>query len=471
MTRRLVLALLGTLVAALVLVGSGTLVLAWWGARQGTEAELRRQAADLAEGLSATAEQVLGTRPQAEPARVLRTLLVVLRRTLRLDGLELVVLRPTGAVLGTLPDGVVPGDLPFDRLRAGEVVSGHDGRMVFASAAVPAGTADGLVTVVIAREADAGLRPAVRWFLVAGALTVAVGAVVAVVLGRRLTGPLRAAEEATRRLAAGDLGTRLAVPTGGPDDEVASLTRSINAMAEALERSRTVEQQFLLSVSHDLRTPLTSIRGYAEAVAEGATTDPQHAGRVILAESRRLERLVLDLLDLARLQARRFSLHPTTCDLVDVAHGVADGFASEAHDRSIRIVVDAPSAAPVWADPDRLAQLAANLVDNALRYARTTVAVTVRPVPSGAELLVDDDGPGIAPEDLPHVFERLSTSRQPPGHRETGAGLGLAIVRELTEAMHGEVRAEVAPLGGARLAVRLPAPLVNPPAAPPPPAR
>jgi two-component system sensor histidine kinase BaeS len=242
-------------------------------------------------------------------------------------------------------------------------------------------------------------------------------------------------------------------------------------MAESLERSRAVEQQFLMSVSHDLRTPLTSIRGYAEAVADGTIADARQAGRVILAESGRLERLVRDLLDLARLQARQFTMQPGRCDLADVAHGVAEGFAPDAADRGLHIVVDAPAPAPVWADPDRLAQMTANLVDNALRYARSMVLVGVRPEPSGAVLVVDDDGPGIAPEDLPHVFERLYVSRRRPARQESGSGLGLAIVRELAEAMGGEVAAETAPTGGARLVVRLPAPLVSAPAAPPPPAR
>src|SRR5213078_4532728 len=121
------------------------------------------------------------------------------------------------------------------------------------------------------------------------------------------TRPLREAQDATRRISAGDLTTRLPVAKPGAKDELTSLAESINAMAESLERSKGLERQFLLSVSHDLRTPLTSIRGYAEALAE-RKAKPGHAAAVILSEARRLERLVGDLLELAKLDARRFSL-------------------------------------------------------------------------------------------------------------------------------------------------------------------
>jgi two-component system sensor histidine kinase BaeS len=228
-------------------------------------------------------------------------------------------------------------------------------------------------------------------------------------------------------------------------------------MAGALERSKGLEQQFLLSVSHDLRTPLTSIRGYAEAIADGTTRDPTAAGEVILTESRRLERLVRDLLDLARLESRQFTLDQRPVDLVDVAAATVDGFRPDAETNHLALTVSgATEAILVQADPDRLAQVVANLVDNALKFARTAVVVGASLSGTDAVLVVDDDGPGIATEDLPHVFERLYVSRHEPVRRETGSGLGLAIVRELVEAMGGSVAAQRAPSGGARMIVRLP---------------
>jgi two-component system sensor histidine kinase BaeS len=315
----------------------------------------------------------------------------------------------------------------------------------------------------LTRPVDAGLRPATGWFLLAAAAALALATAVAVTLGRRLTRPLRQADEATRRIASGELATRLPEPPAGRNDELADLARSVNAMAESLERSQGLEQQFLLSVSHDLRTPLTSIRGYAEAITDGAA-EPMWAASVILAESQRLERLVRDLRHLARLQARSFSLLTEPVDLVALAQQAAIAFRPDAEAAGIDVEAMATGPAAVWVvgDPDRLGQVVANLVENACKHARSRVRVAVA-VPGGthdAVLAVEDDGPGIAPADLPHVFERLYVSRRAPVRKESGSGLGLAIVRELVVAMRGRVAAgssdPPAGLGGARLEVVLP---------------
>jgi two-component system sensor histidine kinase BaeS len=282
--------------------------------------------------------------------------------------------------------------------------------------------------------------------------TLAVAAAVAANLGRRLTKPLREAQAATRRIAGGDLATRVPID---PDDgeELAGLSESINTMAASLERSRGLERQFLLSVSHDLRTPLTSIRGYAEALAEGRAPDPSHAAGVILSESRRLERLVQDLLELAKLDARRFSLDVRGIDLAEVAADTAEGFRPAAEKAGVDLHVRSRADATIVlaaADPDRLAQVVANLVENALKYARTAIEVGA----DGVKLWVADDGPGIGAEDLPHVFEPFYSSARTPT-RQVGTGLGLAIVHELVDAMGGAVRAEPDPSGGTRVVVSL----------------
>ncbi|MFN0089837.1 MAG: sensor histidine kinase, partial [Acidimicrobiales bacterium] len=270
--------------------------------------------------------------------------------------------------------------------------------------------------------------------------------------------PLAQAGDVAQRIAAGNLAARAdeaQAAAGGA--EIESLTRSLNAMADSLERSRGLEQQFLLSISHDLRTPLTSIRGYAEAILDGALDEPQHGARVIRSEAARLERLVADLLELARLEARQFGLSPAPLDLARLAADGAAGFAPAAEAAGRRITV---RAEPTWvlADRDRLAQVIANLVENALRFAASQVEVRAGPGPDGMGWLqVADDGPGIAAEDLPHVFERLYVARSRPRRKESGSGLGLAIVRELVAAMGGVVHAEAPPGGGARLVVRLPA--------------
>jgi two-component system sensor histidine kinase BaeS len=266
------------------------------------------------------------------------------------------------------------------------------------------------------------------------------------------------------RIAAGDLEARVPEPAGG-DAELAALAASVNAMSEGLSRAKAAERHFLQSVSHDLRTPLTSIRGFAEAIQDGAADDAVAAAGVIASEARRLERLVGDLLALATLEARRFTLQPQTLDLAEVAATSAAGFRPAADEIGLHIVIEPSSPVYVWADPDRLAQVMANLIENALRYARSEVRIGVRAVQpaSGVEVGVADDGPGIAASELPRVFDRLYGARRRPDGgrpgRPIGSGLGLTIVSELVAAMGGAVRAEspVGANGGTRMVVRLPA--------------
>ena len=167
--------------------------------------------------------------------------------------------------------------------------------------------------MVLTRPVDRALGPAVGWFLLASLVAILIAAVVAYRLAKQLTKPLRSATEATRTHRRGDLSVRLPADERR-HDEITDLSTAINQMAGTLERSRGLEQQFLLSVSHDLRTPLTSIRGYAEAVADGTAPDSRAAAEIILAEAQRLERLVKDLLDLAKLETRhsRWTSCPST---------------------------------------------------------------------------------------------------------------------------------------------------------------
>jgi two-component system sensor histidine kinase BaeS len=451
-TRRLTLVILGTVAATLLLAGVGTLVLARLGARQQTQHELRTQAKDIA----ASIENLDG---QGQ-LRIVSNL----RRALHLEGIAIIRYGPLGRTVDALPNGVTNADIDLARLRAGETLTGGGASLVFAAApasvSVPrtqGGSEQVLAVVVLTRKVDALLRPAVGWFLIAAVCTLAIGALVAWRFGRALTRPVRQAEEATRRISAGDLSARVPVSARDSKDELGSLIESINSMAGVLERSKGVERQFLLSVSHDLRTPLTSIRGYAEAIADGALPDPAEGGQIILSEARRLERLVGDLLDLAKLESRSFALTLGPVDLVDVAAGTVDGFRPETAEANVTMeLVSGGEPTVVSGDADRLAQVAAHRLQNALKFARSEIRVSVDSADGWARLAVSDDGPGIAPEDLPHVFERLYVSRHQPQRKEIGSGLGLAIVRELVTAMGGTVQASAAETGGACLSVLLP---------------
>jgi two-component system sensor histidine kinase BaeS len=229
-------------------------------------------------------------------------------------------------------------------------------------------------------------------------------------------------------------------------------------MAQSLADGRGRERQLLLSVSHDLRTPLTSIRGFAEAITDGAIDDTSQAAEVIIAESRRLERLVGDLLDLGKLEAQQLSFHIRPTDLAEVVGITAEGFRPLAEKGGLHLSVEVPDlgASVVAADPDRVAQLLANLIENAFTFARTSVLVTLQGSPDAQVVVVEDDGPGIAPSDLNRVFDRFYQADRGP-NRKVGSGLGLAIVSELATAMGAKVQAEspVNAAGGSRFVVTM----------------
>jgi signal transduction histidine kinase len=362
---------------------------------------------------------------------------------------------PGADTLLDLPADLRVRDLDLVGLLAGATESGVQGDRAYV--AVPLEPV-GEVTPVVVLSGAVERRPLGRagtYLLLTGCVALAAAVLVGVPLARRLTRPLGALRDATNAIAAGDLTARVD-PDGMPDDELADLTRSFNAMAAELETARGLERSFLLSVSHDLRTPLTSIRGYAEAIGDGTVSGPEDLARaaaVIGTESGRLERLVADLLDLARLDAHAFSLTPRPIDARDVVARTVAGFEPAARTFGVTLrVVDGPPV-PADADPERLAQIVANLVENALRHARAQVDVAVTRSDAGVELRVTDDGPGIAAEDRDRVFDRLYSARAATG-RPVGTGLGLAIVRELARTMGGSV--EVGPdAGGAVLVVRI----------------
>ena len=237
-------------------------------------------------------------------------------------------------------------------------------------------------------------------------------------------------------------------------------------MAQRLEDGRARERHLLLAVWHDLRTPLTSIRGFAEAIKDGAIADSAQAADVIIAEPRRLERLVGDLLDLTKLEAGQLSIALRPTDVAEVVTTTAEGFSPAAAGSGLAVVVgelawdgrrgDAPPTD--GGRSDRLAQLIANLLENAVTFARTTVTVGLAgdPASGGCVITVDDDGPGIAQGDLQRVFERFYRADRGP-NRRLGSGLGLAIVAELAAAMGGTVRVE-SPMtndGGSRFVLTL----------------
>jgi two-component system sensor histidine kinase BaeS len=302
-----------------------------------------------------------------------------------------------------------------------------------------------LAGVVLAKSAGSGWAPILSRVLIAAGIAALVASLIAALWARRLARPVQQVASATSRVAAGDLQTR--VPVEG-SDELADLARSFNAMASALDEARRREGEFLANVSHELRTPITAIRGYIEAIEEGAVRGASgraEALGVIKTETARLERLVADVTDLARLGTQQFRLAMADTDLASVLRDAASAHPGSAP----RVEVAVDGTLRCHTDPDRVRQVIANLVENALRVtpAGGTVRISGRMGDGWVLIDVSDTGPGISAEHLPHVFERAYLRNvgavDPPvaadGRLAGGSGLGLAIVRELVRALGGRV--------------------------------
>lgn len=295
--------------------------------------------------------------------------------------------------------------------------------------------------------------PFLRALLIAALAGAALAAVFAFALARRISRPVRRVAEAARTLAGG---THPApVPVEGAA-ELATLAAAFNDLAEQLARAREAERSFLLSVSHELKTPLTAIRGWAEALGEGAV-DAHDAAETVAAEAARLERLVRDLLDLARMNRTDFSVHPSEVDLTEVAADAVRRYQPQAAAFGVELVVVSEGPAPAVADADRALQVVSNLVENALRL--TPRGGEVRVVTAPGVLRVEDTGPGLQQEERDRAFERFFLHERYGRERPVGTGLGLAIVKELTEAMGGSVKVVSEPGRLTAFTVELPRPV------------
>jgi two-component system, OmpR family, sensor kinase len=293
-------------------------------------------------------------------------------------------------------------------------------------------------------------RPQLEGLLVGALAAVVLAALAAFVVARAIARPVGRVVHASRRLVTEESPPTL--PVEGPT-ELASLAQSFNDMADQLARAREAERNFLLSVSHELKTPLTAIRGYTEALADEAVT-PEEAVEVIAREAERLDRLVHDLLDLARMKRSRFSVRREPVDLASAAREAVRRYAKQAEAFGVELEGVTAESAPATADSDRVLQIVSNLVENALRV--TPSGGVVRVVAEPSVLTVEDTGPGLRPDELEHAFERFFLYSRYGGERSVGSGLGLAIVKELAESMGGSVEVRSDPGRVTRFTVRLP---------------
>lgn len=275
-------------------------------------------------------------------------------------------------------------------------------------------------------------------------------------LAHRLVRPLRSLAEATHRLAAGHYATRVVV---GSRDELGALAGDFNALALTLEKNEQARRQWVADISHELRTPLAVLRGEIEALEDGVRQATPAAVRSLHAEVMQLSRLVDDLHQLALSDVGALTYRKEPTDLTGVLADLLDGFRPETTRLGLTLAVQLPrQALPVFADRERVRQLFAGLLDNALKYTEVGGRVEVRLDRRGNEAVAHlcDSAPGVSEEELEHLFERFYRVERSRNRATGGAGLGLAICRNIVEAHAGTLTARPSPLGGVWLQVRLP---------------
>jgi two-component system, OmpR family, sensor histidine kinase BaeS len=295
--------------------------------------------------------------------------------------------------------------------------------------------------------------------LIALGVAIAVAAVTALaislLLAARIAEPIRRLAAAAERVARGERGVRLSLAGA---DELRTVSASFNAMAATLERAETQRREFVSDIAHELRTPVATIDGYLEGLADGVVEPDPATWRMLRDQTARMRRLVDDLATLARADEGRIDLRIERLDLADVLQHAAGAARAAYDDKRVHLAINSESTA-LDADPDRLAEILANLLANALRHTPAGGAVTI----TGSSTLdhvrvaVEDTGEGIPPDELDRIFERFHRVDPSRSRATGGSGLGLAISRALVHAHGGTIRADSRGAGhGTRIEIDLP---------------
>ena len=355
--------------------------------------------------------------------------------------------------IGPLPSSAALVELGYRRPALFLAASQDDpGRMYAARPVVDAG---GAVLAVVEVSRDLGetvsFLAVLRFVLFgAGGMALLAALVASLLMARQLTRPLRQMESATQAIAGGDFDRRLSVTR---QDEIGRLAAGINRMASDLARLEASRREFVAKISHDLRTPLTAIKGFVVNLQDTAPDSMQSALATMDEQTERLIRLVNDLLTLSRLQRGELPLRRAAADLAVVARSAAAVVSEKARRLGVTLRLELPDGLPpVEGDADRLQQVVVNLLDNALRFTPVGSAVQLRASAEDSQvtLCVLDEGPGLTDAEAAQAFEPYF--RGPDG----GAGLGLTIAREIVDAHHGQIWLKARPGGGAEAGFSLP---------------
>jgi signal transduction histidine kinase len=358
------------------------------------------------------------------------------------------VLRGQGiAVVLIGPDGGLAGDPRAVRaVRAAGTTSGTVGTRLVE-------VRSGVALVQETATGDGPGRKLLRNITFALGVGLVVAALAGLLLGKLVARPLRQTAAVARTMSGGRRDLR--APEHGPA-EVAEVGGAVNALTEALARSEARQREFLLSVSHELRTPLTAVTGFAESLADGVVTGPDvpAVGRTIQQEAHRLDRLVTDLLDLARLGADDFRVDLAPVDLTELVSSAAEVWRARCAAKGVEFRLELPPHPTVrTTDARRLRQVLDGLLENALRLTPAGRPVVLS---LGDVLQVRDGGPGLSEEDYRVAFRKGALHAKYERSRPVGTGVGLALVHGLVTRLGGTIEAGPAPEGGAAFTVRLP---------------
>lgn len=278
--------------------------------------------------------------------------------------------------------------------------------------------------------------------LSSGFIGLAAALVLGFLLSRSVAAPLRGIAAAARNVARGNYRSR--VPATGPT-EVRDLAANFNRMTEEVQRGQQTLRDFLANISHELKTPLTSIRGFSQAMLDGTIDDPsgiERSARIISDESGRVLRLVEELLDLSRIESGQISMEREALDLDELFDHLEALFALRGEETQVRLDVSRTNEATVMGDFDRLEQVLNNLLDNAFQHTPPggVIRLSSRDLQPGVvQVTVSDTGGGIAADEVPHLFERFYRGSDRRNGARKGYGLGLAITREIVRAHGGEI--------------------------------
>lgn len=298
------------------------------------------------------------------------------------------------------------------------------------------------------------LRP----FFQAALVALVLGLLLSLVFGQWISNPLHQMAEGARKMADGKYDP---IHPSGPS-ETRQLVETLNEMAHRVQTSQQSQRDFIANISHELKTPLTSIQGFAQAILDGAARTPealQQAAGVIFNESGRMHRLVMDLLALARLEGGTADLQKSPVDLVLLLNNVVDKFKLQAEQAQVRLSLELGSLSAITGDGDRLSQVFTNLVDNAIKFTPAGGQVSIAAALSDTRLVVkvNDSGVGIAPQDQKRIFERFyQVDKSRKGGSRRGVGLGLVIANQIVNAHGGQIWVNSIPGQGSTFSVSLP---------------